>query len=108
MTNTEILKSNGYTVWQTGGGCTSWGKDFENGKSVLIGRDSRHNVDDDAEYDNLGIKVGAQFNTEQEGFISVESKKNDAQALINFSEFLNDMDNEALQTLSEFEPNIEI
>ena len=56
MTNEEILKANNYKQWETGGGCTAWGKDFDNGKSVLIGRDGSDNVDEnDSEYKKLDI-----------------------------------------------------
>lgn len=91
MTNVEILKANHFIIEETGGRCTAWIKNFMNGKTVMIGRDSSH-----------------QFNTEQGGYVNVESKKNDVQALINFANFLDGMDNLELDILSNFEPFIQI
>jgi len=109
MTNEEILKANHYKQWETGGGCTAWGKDFGNGKQVLIGRDGSDNVDkNDKEYKKLDIYIGLQFDTEQGGYVNAESKTNNVQALINFANFLDGMDNEELQIFAAFEPSIQI
>ena len=109
MTNVELLKEHEFSQWQTGGGCTAWGKDFGNGKSVLLGRDGSDNVDgEDTEYKKQDIHIGIQFDTEQGSYVNVESKDNNVLKLINFAYFLNELDNEALQELADYEPFITI
>ena len=67
MTNDQFydfLKSNGFTVTDTGGGCTAWHKTMPDDCFILVSQELTHEMNDDWLAKGLDIHVGVFWGDE--------------------------------------------